>query len=167
MQVVPPRMLYLSHSLKRWTHSARTRDQSWGRSQWPTSTSLMPCLIWTNRSPKVTRKNGFGDIFLGYRNVMAKYELRLTGQSTRQTVLHTSETPSRTSTNALLVYIQEPCNARKLIPSVLHSLNAKMVESSEYEKIDVSDFMTDMSQNHRHRFTLKLHEGLSVPIFSY
>jgi hypothetical protein len=46
-------------------------------------------------------------------------------------------------------------------------LNAKIVESSEHEMIDVNDFMTDMSQNQRHRFILKVNEGLSVPIFSY
>ena len=76
---------------------------------------------------------------------MAKYELRLTGQSMRQTVLHTIETPARTSANALLVYIREPRRANKPISSVLHPLNSKMVESSEYEKVDVNDFMTDMS----------------------
>ena len=98
---------------------------------------------------------------------MANYDLRLTGQSTRQTVLHTSETPTRTSTNALLVYVKEPRRVDKPIPPVLMPLNAKIVEISEYEKIDINDFMTDMSQNQRHRFILKLNEGLSVPIFSY
>jgi len=50
---------------------------------------------------------------------------------------------------------------------VLGSLNAKMMESSEYAKINVNDFMNDMSHNQRHMYILKLHEGLSVPIFSY
>ena len=63
--------------------------------------------------------------------------------------------------------MKEPCRAGIPISIVFRALNAKMIESNEYEMIDVDDVTTDMSENHRHQFVLKLNEGLSIPIFSY
>ena len=106
-------------------------------------------------------------MFIGFRDVMAKYELRRTGQSARQTAIHNNSVPASTSENALHVYIKEPRRAYKPILPLLKSLNSKMVEKSEYQKIDVNDFMSNMSHNQRHTYILKMREGLSIPIFSY
>jgi hypothetical protein len=40
-------------------------------------------------------------------------------------------------------------------------------EVSEYEMIDVNDFMTEMTSNQRHQYLLKMQAGMSSPIFSY
>ena len=89
-------------------------------------------------------------MFIRFRDVIAKYELRLTGQSARQTAIHSNAVLAITSEYALHVYIKEPRRADKPILPLLQSLNSKMVESSEYEKVDVNDFMSNMSHNQRH-----------------
>jgi hypothetical protein len=48
-------------------------------------------------------KTGFGDMFLGFKDAMARYELKLSGQSSRQAELHSIPQPARTSQNALHV----------------------------------------------------------------
>jgi len=112
-------------------------------------------------------KSGFGDMFLGFRDAMARYELRLSGQSSRQAELHTNPHPARTVDNALKVYIKEARRADKAIPRVLESLNEKLQESAVYEKIDLTDLVKDMPIRKRHEYLLKVQEGLSVPFFSY
>ncbi len=50
---------------------------------------------------------------------------------------------------------------------LLIPLNNRLHQSPEYEMIDVNDFMAGMSNSQRHHYILKMHEGMSKPIFSY
>ena len=112
-------------------------------------------------------KLNFGKMFIDLRDLMAKYELRLAGQSVRQTALHNRAAPARTSVSALHLCITEPRRAELVIPSILMPLNTRLEESEEYETIDVNDFMIDMTSNQRRQYLLKMHAGMSCPIFSY
>ncbi len=61
---------------------------------------------------KGNSKTSFGDIFLGFRDAMARYDLKLSGQSSRQAKLHSMPELARTAQNALHVYIsREPIQA--------------------------------------------------------
>jgi hypothetical protein len=46
-------------------------------------------------------------------------------------------------------------------------MNQRLEQATEYEMIDVNDFMIGMSNDQRYRYLLKMNEGLSEPIFSY
>jgi hypothetical protein len=47
------------------------------------------------------------------------------------------------------------------------SLNTKLLQSDVYERIDVTDFVSDLSVRQRHEYLLKMQEGLVAPFFSY
>ena len=53
-------------------------------------------------------ENGGGQMFLNLKDLLAKYELRLSGFLERQTTLDGSYAPARTIENALHVYVREP-----------------------------------------------------------
>ena len=91
-------------------------------------------------------KNGFGSMFLGFRDAMQKYYLRLTGQVERQIQVHKSATPLRTGENALQLYIKDQRMADRAIPLALQALNIKLEIVAEYVMIDVNDYMPDMSR---------------------
>ena len=93
--------------------------------------------------------NGFAKKFIDLRDLMGKYELRLDGQSVRQTTLHMNPAHARTLASTLHVCITEPRRAKLTIPSILRPLNCRLEESKEYETIDVNDFMTDMTTTHK------------------
>ena len=75
-------------------------------------------------------KNGFGKMFIDLKDLLAKYEVRLSGQSVRQAEVHHSMTPARSSENALHVYIKEPRRADKIIPSISRHLKARLEETA-------------------------------------
>jgi hypothetical protein len=55
------------------------------------------------------------------------------------------------------------------IPALLRPFNNRLEEAAEYEMIDVNDFMTVNTNDHRYKifFFFKMNEGMTVPIFSY
>ncbi len=113
-------------------------------------------------------ENGFGEMFIDFRDSMRRYYLRTTGQSIRQTALRESVTPLRTVDNALKLYVREARKANKDIPPVLRRLNTRLENAIEYDIIDVNDYMDDMSRSQRlHRYLLQMEQGLSIPIFHY
>jgi hypothetical protein len=112
-------------------------------------------------------KNGGGLMFLNFRDIMGKYELRLSCQLQRQSTLSASAGPARTSETALHLFVKEPRRADRSIPVILRPLNTRIQQSVEYKMIEVNDFMTGMTNPQRHIFLLKMHEGMSDPIFSY
>ena len=71
-------------------------------------------------------------------------------------------TPLRTAKNALNLYLKDPRMANKPIPLVLKPLNTKLQSALEYEMIDANDYMEDMSRIQRHRYLLKLQQGIYV-----
>jgi len=111
--------------------------------------------------------NGIGAMFLSFRDAMHKYYLRLTRRVERQSQVHKSTAPMRTSDSALRVYLREPRRADKSIPPILQSLDKKVQDVDEYVMIDVNDYMSDLSRMQRHRYILQLQQGLSLPIFCY
>ncbi len=113
-------------------------------------------------------EHGFGSMFLGFRDAMQKYYLRLTGQAIRQAAVNLSVTPMRTAQNALHVYIKEQRRADRAIPLVLQAIDRKVQDvAADYIMIDVNEFMGNFSTMQRHRFILQLQQGLSVPVFYY
>ena len=68
---------------------------------------------------KGTWSNGYGAAFIGFRDCMQRYYLRLTGQVARQAQVYTSVAPLRTLDNSLRLYIKEARKAAKTIPSIL------------------------------------------------
>ena len=111
--------------------------------------------------------NGYGAVFIGFRDCMQRYCLRLTGQAVRQAQVYTSVAPLRTLDNSWRVYIREARGADKSTPPILRPLDRKMQNIDVYDTIDVNDFMEDMSGMLRYKFILQLRQGLSVPIFLY
>jgi len=85
----------------------------------------------------------------------------------RQTALHKSSVHARTTETALHVYVREPRRGDKYIPALLRPLNNRLQQATEYEMIDVNDFMTGMTNDYRYKYFLKMNEGMTVPIFSY
>jgi hypothetical protein len=112
-------------------------------------------------------EHGFGTMFLGFRDAMQKYYLRLTGQVIRQVAVHLNVTPMRTAQNALHVYIKEKRRADRAIPLVLQAIDKKVQDVANYIMIDVNEFMGNFSTMQRHKFILQLQQGLSVPVFYY
>ena len=112
-------------------------------------------------------QNGFGEVFINFRDGMQRYYLRLTGQAQRSTQAQQSAAPLRNTDNSLHVYVKEPRRADKTIPPHLRPLNKRLESALEYEMIDVNDYMEDMSRMQRHRYILQMQQGLSFPIFHY
>ena len=83
------------------------------------------------------------------------------GKAVRQAHVYASVDPISTMYNSLRVYIKEACRVDKSIPPILRPLDRKMQNIDDYGMIDVNAFMTDMSGMLRHRFILRLREGLS------
>ena len=52
-------------------------------------------------------ENGFGEMFIDFRDSMRRYYLRTTGQSIRQIAVRDSANPLRTAYNALKLYVRE------------------------------------------------------------
>ena len=75
---------------------------------------------------------------------MARYELKLSGQSSRQAELHSIPQHARTTQNDLHVYIRETLKPNQTIPRKLMSLNDKLLQSDVYDRTDVTDFVSDM-----------------------
>jgi len=111
--------------------------------------------------------NGFGKVFINFRDGMQRYYLRLTGQTHRAIHEQKIVAPLRNTDNSLHVYLKEPRRVDKTNPSHLRPLNKRLDSAIEYEMIDVNDYMEDMSTMQRHRYILQMKQGLSFPIFHY
>jgi hypothetical protein len=97
-------------------------------------------------------------MFIDLRDFMGKYELKLAGQSVRQTTLHMNSAPASTLASSLHLCITKPRRANLSIPSIiLRPLNRRLEDSEEYETIDVNDFMADITNNQRRRYLLNMH----------
>ncbi len=90
-------------------------------------------------------QNGYGAMFINFRDSTKRYYLRVSAQTDRQVQVRESMTPLRNAENALFLYIKEPRRADKDISLLLRPLNTKLVNAVEYAMIDVNDFMKDMS----------------------
>jgi len=112
-------------------------------------------------------QNGFGEMFLNFRDAMQRYCLRLSGQNIRQTQAHKLFAPLRSGKNALKMYVKDPRRADKAIHPILRPLNTKPGSALEYEMVDLNDYMGDMSRSQRYMYLLLLQQGMSVPIFHY
>ena len=51
-------------------------------------------------------ENGFGEMFIDFRDSMRRYYLRTTGKSIRQAAVRESATSLRTADNALKLYVR-------------------------------------------------------------
>ena len=77
------------------------------------ATALVDMDLWIGKG---NWKHGFGKMFIDLRDLMAKYELRLAGQSERQTTLHKNTAPARTSASALHLCITDHAEHIWLFP---------------------------------------------------
>jgi hypothetical protein len=68
------------------------------------TTALVGMELWIAKGNWV---NGFGAIFLGFRDAMQKYVLRLIGQVEWQAQVNSNPSPIRSATNALKLYVKE------------------------------------------------------------
>ncbi len=157
-------MHYCNRSSNLSIHLARTQARGAGISTWPTWWTLL--WTWRNGSQEEIGRMA-GGMFLIFRDIMGKYELRLSGQLQRQLTSNASAAPTRTSETTLHLFVKEPRRSDRSIPAKLRPLNIRIQQSAEYEMIDVIDFMTGMTNPQRHNFLLKMHEGMSDPILSY
>ena len=105
--------------------------------------------------------------FLGFRECMQRYYLRLTGQAIRQVQVNKSFVHIRTVDNALRVYVKEARRANSTIHSILRPPDRHIQNVEDCDMIAVNDYMPDMSGMQTHMYILQIQQDLSDPIFLY